>query len=292
MASQLNFHPKKILCPVDMSELSDLALKYAHVGASVFDANLTVLHAMHFEYPRYLSSDLTTRVLAELDNAKQTVAKEIEAHIRSVLGAVEDVGYHVIDTPPAEAVMQALSDKAIDLVVMGTHGYSGFKHWMLGSVTESVIHQSKVPVFMVRQKIDDFIDTSQPEARPRINRILCPCNRTEAAARALQVAASLAQRFKAGLTIVRIEESGSKDTDGLSDWIQNTVKDTLDIDVITQSGPAAQQIVSLAKTQNCDMVVIGAHDKPFEQGRVMGRTTELVLRHAPVPVLAVPFQDQ
>ena len=43
MASQLDFHPRRILCPMDMSELSDLALKYAHVGASVFDADLTVI---------------------------------------------------------------------------------------------------------------------------------------------------------------------------------------------------------------------------------------------------------
>ena len=235
------------------------------------------MHAIHFEVPRYLSRDLTDRVLAELDNAKQTVAKDVETHVRSVLGEIGDVGFEITDSPPAEAVMQALADNAFDLVVMGTHGYSGFKHWMLGSVTESVIHQCQLPVFVVRQKIDDFIDTSQPQSRPAIDHILCPCNRTVTAARALQVAADLAQRYKARLTIVHIMESEAVAENDLSEWMQDILGDTQNIDVITQTGPAAEQIVSLVKAQNCDMVVIGAHHKPFEQERVMGRTTELAV---------------
>ena len=53
MQSAREYNPRQILVPLDMSELSDLSLKYAHVGAQVFDADITVLNAMHFEYPRY-----------------------------------------------------------------------------------------------------------------------------------------------------------------------------------------------------------------------------------------------
>lgn len=293
MKSPLSFHPRQILCPVDMSELSDLALKYACVGADIFDANLIVLQAMHFEYPRYLSRDLTNRVLAELKAAKLSGKQALETHVRSVLGDLGglkgSIHYQVTDRQPAEAVMQALTDHPIDLVVMGTHGYSGLKHWMLGSVAESVTHQSPVPVFIVRQKINDFIDTTQPDTRPLIGHILCPCNRTVSAGRALEAAGALARKFKARLTVVRIVESSSKEAEDFSEWVQETVGKAPDMDVVTQSGPAAQQIISLAKKQKCDMIVIGAHQKPFEQERVMGRTTELVMRHAPVPVLAVPY---
>jgi len=293
MESRPTFHPKHLLCPVDMSELSDLALKYAHVGASVFNASLTVLHAMHFEYPRYLSKELSTRVLAELDNAKIAGRHEVEDHVRSVLGDIDNrkigMAYQVTDAQPAEAVIQALSDKAIDLVVMGTHGLSGLKRWMLGSVTESVLHQSPVPVFIIRQKIDGFIDPSQPDSRPQISHILCPCNLTDNAALALEAATALSQRFKARLTVVCVTESDAIKLEDFMGWIKKTIGNAPDIDPVMQSGAPAEQIISLAKKQQCDIIVMGAHRKRFEQGRVMGRTTELVMRHAQVPVLAVPY---
>lgn len=84
------YSPNQILCPVDMSALSDLALKYAYVGARVFNASLTVLHAMHFDAPRYLSRDLTAHVLSELETAKLSVREEIEAHVHGILGTAVD----------------------------------------------------------------------------------------------------------------------------------------------------------------------------------------------------------
>ena len=297
MDSRLSFNPKAILCPIDMSELSDLALKYAHVGARLFNASLTVLHAMHVEVPRYLSRELTAQVVKELDNAKTAGSQELEAHVRRILGETDSknvrMRYRVTDSEPAEAVMQALTGNQADLVVMGTHGYSGLKHWMLGSVTESILHRSKAPVFIVRQKITDFIDTTQPEAMPRIQHVLCPCNLTTTAGHALQVAAALAGRFGARLTVLRSMESGATtDEKDFPAWIQKTVPDFHDIDFAVRRGTAAAQAIGLARELNSDLIVLGAHHKPFEHSTVVGRTTELVLRHAPVPVLVVPYRGE
>ena len=289
-----SFHPKNILCPVDMSPLSDLALKYAHAGARVFKASLTVLHAVHAEYPRYLSEEFTSRVLKELKTASAVARQQTMEHVQRVLAGAESkvpIRYETADLEPTEAVMQALSADRTELVVMGTHGYSGLKHWMLGSVTESVLHQAKVPVFAVRQKIHDFIDPAQPGADPRIRHILCPCNLTLAAGRALQVAAALADRFNARLTALRVRETGAaEDGRDLPAWIRET-GGSPEIDCVERKGEAALQIFDLAKSLNADLIVIGAYHRPFEQGTLVGRTTELVLRHAGVPVLSVPYRD-
>lgn len=288
----LNF--KNVLCPVDMSELSNLALKYAYVGARFFKASLTILHAMHFDYPRYLSRELTTHVLKELKDAEAVVREEVETHTRRILGTDGqpphiDIRYQVASLEPAEAINQVLENNQADLVVMGTHGYTGFKHWMLGSVTESVLHQSKVPVFTVRQKIDDFIDPLEPEAIPRIKHILCPCNLTEAAGRALGVAADMAARFEARLTVLWVpEDDAATDKAVFEDWLRNTIEDAYPYDVEIRRGRAPEEAFGLSRELGCDMIVIGAHHKMFEQGTIVGRTTELVLRHAPVPVLSVP----
>jgi nucleotide-binding universal stress UspA family protein len=295
MQSSGTAHFRQIICPVDMSALSDLAIKYAYVGARQFEASLTVLYAMHFDYPRYLSSNLTAHVLKELENAKSAARREIEGHVRRVLGDKGNhvkIGYHVADTEPAEAILLALDQKEGDLVVMGTHGYSGIKHWMLGSVTENVLHHSPVPVFTVRQKINDFIDPAQSEAQPRIRHILCPCNQTVTAGQALQVATSLADRFEARLTILSSQESDAVvDEAALLEWSRKRATGGTAIDAVVRKGAAAEQAITLAKEMNCDLIVIGAHHQTFEQGTVVGRTTELVLRHAPVPVLSVPHYN-
>ena len=276
-----------------MSELSDLALKYAYAGAHVFDGSLTVLHAMHFDTPRYLSRDLTAHVLSELENAKLTVQKELKAYVRSILGSAVDalsVTYRVTDILPSDAILQLVDTNAMDLVVMGTHGYSGVKWWMLGSVTESVLHQSKVPVFAVRKDIAGFIDASRPDEWPRIRHILCPCNMTDAAAHALQVAVVMAGRFNAQLTALwslEAKEPGGEQE--FQEWIHSVIADLATVIPVIRRGEAAGQVIGAARELNCDLIVISAHYQPFEQGIVVGRTTERVLRHAPVPTLTVPY---
>jgi nucleotide-binding universal stress UspA family protein len=184
-----------------------------------------------------------------------------------------------------------LDQNRTDLVVMGTHGHSGLKSWMLGSVTESVLHRSKVPVFVIRQKMDDFIDTTRPEAKPNIRHILCPCNSNAAAGQALQVASAIAGRLNAHLTVIRALDSATEaDEEELTFWIRKTADVSVDFKTVVRTGTAAPEAIRLAKEQNCDLIVLGAHHKPFGQDMVMGRTTELVVRHAPVPVLAVPYQ--
>jgi nucleotide-binding universal stress UspA family protein len=288
------FYPRKILCPVDMSELSDLALKYAHVGARVFNASLTVLHAMHVEYPRYLSRDLTDHVLAELNNAKASIVQRLANHVHKIIGDASDnqvtFDFKASDLPPAEAVMQATADTKADLVVMGTHGYNGFKHWILGSVTESVLHLSRIPVFTIRQKTNGFIDTAVPESLPVLGHILCPCNLTQSAEQALRVAVDLAEKFKAALTVLWSVKPGTPSPETqLREWVQHIVQSTRPVDIVVRRGSANTDAIDLAMEKNSDLIVIGAHHKPFGQGTIVGHTTERVLRTAPVPVFSVPF---
>lgn len=288
------YKPKQILVPIDMSELSDLALKYAHVGAHLFDAQLTVLNAVNFEYPRYLSKELTDHVLKELNRAKLDARRHLSEHVHKVLGdtAIKtDIDYRALDIDPAQAVLNTAEETKADLIVMGTHGFSGFKHWLLGSVTEKVLHLSKVPVFTVRQKINDFIDTNDPDARPDIRHILCPCNMTPSAATALQKAASLSQRMNAQLTV--LYSTSSKNTaqemDQLKMWTKETLPEASSVDTIIRQGDAADQVMAVTDQLNIDLIVVGICHRPFAQGTAVGRTTEQVARHASVPVLAVPY---
>ena len=192
-----------------------------------------------------------------------------------------------------EAILDFMKQTSIDFIVMGTHGYGGLKRLRLGSVVENTLANATVPVFTVRQKTHLFIDTSRADSTPVLERIVCPSNISETAATAMRHAAALAERFGALLTVLHIRETDidgdiSKDEEKLCAWISNTVNVQCDVKPMVRDGHAAEQIISYAGKNKDDLIVLGAHHQPFLEATFFGKTTELVVRHAPCPVLITP----
>ena len=296
MNTPVVFHPSSILCPVDFSALSDLALKYATVGARVFDATLVVFHAARFELPAYFTSAQADALSREHRAEQKQVKDFLRLHARKLLG--KEAGqirlqFETADAHPVDATLAAARKSRADLIVMGTHGRGGAKRLWLGSLAENVVRQADVPVFIARQKQHEFINTSSPQAVPRIETILCPVNFSEASRSALRHAVSLAQQFKARLITPCIIEPGDKlgiaeAKRELGSWLEEIAAGDCDARIVTKRGQAAEQIVSLVTKTKADLVVLGAERRSSLQTWLSGDTTETVLRHAPAPVLVVP----
>ncbi len=284
-----------VLCPVDLSAISDMALRYAAVAARQFKARLTVLQAERFELPRYLTRDTKTQLADEIERAKGHVAAELQHHTEAILAAAMaplQVHYAVETAQPAAAVLRWGREAQVDLVVMGTHGLGGFKRIMMGSTAEAVVRQSDVPVFTVRPRAQAFIDGQNPAADPAIGTILCPLIPEPAFLGALHYGAALAGRFGAVLKVLQVVEDDTPlDQAGarLREVAAAAIGQGCTWSAEVRAGRAAEQIVSLAGSRSADLLVIGARRRPFADVAILGRTTELVLRHAPVPVLAVPL---
>jgi nucleotide-binding universal stress UspA family protein len=289
-----SFEPKRILCPVDFSELSDLALKYAAVAAREYDATLHVLHAETFELPRYFSRSESDHLIQELARAKTGLRNHLAEHVQKVLqihAKGMDLKFEVIETHPVGAILDFTKQAAIDLIVMGTHGYGGLKRLRLGSVAENTVANATVPVFTVRQKTHLFIDVTRADSIPVLEKILCPSNMSETAVFALRHAAALAERFGAVLTVLYIGDKDadiSKDEEKLCTWIADTVKVECEVKPMVRKGHAAEEIISYARENKDDLIVLGARHQQFLEATFFGRTTELVVRHAPCPVLITP----
>jgi nucleotide-binding universal stress UspA family protein len=295
MKTSRPFHPARILCPVDFSDLSDLALKYAAAGARAFSATLVVFHAQRFTLPPYFTpgqiAELTRQHRAEQERAKQF----LRLHVRRILGVQADelsMKFDLVDAHPVDAVLDAAKRHRADLIVMGTHGRGGAKRIWLGSVVENVVRQAGVPVFIVRQKQHEFIDPSGPQSVPGLRTILCPVNFSPAARLSLGHAASLAQQFKARLVTACILEPGDSHglagaKEELSSWLGQLDATHCEYEVMARKGRAGERIVSLATETKADLIVLGAQKRsPLLTWR-WGDTTEFVLRQAPVPVLVV-----
>jgi nucleotide-binding universal stress UspA family protein len=296
MNDPFSFEPKHILCPVDFSELSDLALKYAAAGARDYGAKLTVLHAAIFELPRYFSRTQREKLIQEMSRARKAIQREVAKHVKKVLGqstAGLTLKYEVVEAHPVKAILESAEKKLSDLIVMGTHGRGGLKSLVLGSVLENVVRNAKIPVFTVRQKQHEFIDTNLTSSAPRLEHILCPVNMTEGARKAMAAAVSLAERFHAYLTVLYTSETEApgdllKADKKLRAWLSDAVKTQSDLKPVVRSGDAAAQIIAFAKEEKEDLIVLGGQHNPFLEATFFGRTTELVLRHSPVPVLVIP----
>jgi nucleotide-binding universal stress UspA family protein len=300
MTFSFSFEPKRILCPMDFSELSDLALKYACVATREYNATLHVLHAETFELPRYFSRSENDQLIQELASAKTSLRNHLAEHVQKILGIHAnglDLKFEALETHPVGAILDFTRQAAIDLIVMGTHGYGGLKRLRLGSVAENTVANAPVPVFTVRQKNHLVIDVLHADSIPVLEKILCPSNISETAVIALRHAAALAERFGAILTVLYIRERDhhahiSKDEEKLCAWLEDTVKVQCDVKPMVLSGHAATEIISYAGENKDDLIVIGARHQKFLEATFFGKTTELVMRHAPCPVLITPFLSE
>lgn len=293
----LSFEPKRILALVDFSELSALALKYAAVGANQYGAELLILHAERFEVPPYVLADEYDRVLSELRQRRKEAETFLVNHVREVLGSASEfltLRFLIVEAHPVDAILSVAENESVDLIVMGTHGRSGWQRFTLGSVTEKVVREAQVPVFVVRQKEREFIDVSNPQAAPKLERILCPVNFTPVAQKAFRYAVDIATRFNAHLTALYIAERDNEEVEKakeqLCQWLPTDLENLCSIEPVVRKGQAAEQIIAFAREGNYDLLVFGAEHRPFLQSIIFGTTTELLLRHAPIPKLVVPYR--
>lgn len=137
----------KILFPTDGSDGSNVALEHAIDLAKRYDATLEGLYVGDQRSLAGLAGDMDRENIRE---SQQSLGREA---LETVRAAAEAVGIDVETTQrsgiPAESILETIEEDDIDLVVMGTHGRTGFKRALLGSVAENVVRRSSVPVHLV-----------------------------------------------------------------------------------------------------------------------------------------------
>ncbi len=143
---------KKVLVPLDGSGLAECALRHIiSLAAEGSLGEVTLLNIVKFDLP-WLDDDAKAinldEIRAPLFAASGKYLAKIEARLRSKGIAVKKEtieANHLADT-----IIEYARKKKMDLIVLSTHGYSGFKRLMLGSVAFGVMSGSDVPVLLIR----------------------------------------------------------------------------------------------------------------------------------------------
>ncbi|HAB17224.1 MAG TPA: universal stress protein [Verrucomicrobiota bacterium] len=152
----LRFHIGTILVPMDFSNHSRHALRYAQSFAEQFGARLCLLHVVEpvvptgeFGYAPVLPEDLDDQRLKSARAKMQTLVSELGTNV-----TVEPIVH--LGRAWKEIVETARATPA-DLLIISTHGYTGFKYALLGSVAEKIVRHAPCPVLVVRPEERDFI---------------------------------------------------------------------------------------------------------------------------------------
>lgn len=273
---------QNILCPVDFSELSALALRYAALMAGCGQARLAVIYANTFLPPPYFTEgqlrDLEQQHRASFGDAERALRRFVDDTLGPGAPGVET---RVVEGLPVDGIHAFSAMFKPDLIVMGTHGRSGPNRWLLGSVTERLLREAGVPLLTVRQQEK----SSDPAA---IRNILCPVNNSPAAREALAVAAELGRCFGAGVTALHVREGKQHDAiPDLCAWVSEENRAACTIREEVREGEAASAILSAAAEMPYDLLVAGASHHLFFDSTVLGTTTVRLARHARCPVLTL-----
>jgi len=144
----------QILCPVDFSDLSSAALRYASLLARCGNARLVVAYAQSFSPPPYFTEGQVGELEHQFRDAFQGAEAALRRFVDAELGAEAGPGTEVkvVEAMPVDGILRVTRDIKADLVVMGSHGHGHMHHLLLGSVTEAVLREGEVPVLLVKAR--------------------------------------------------------------------------------------------------------------------------------------------
>lgn len=142
---------KRILIPLDGSILSEAVLPHAETIAKVMEAEVVLLNVIPSIAPEF-----SVPPLASTLNAFQDAQAEMKNYLKGMCSKLEKEGlrvtYLIREGAIAETILEVAESMQADMIAMSTHGRTGAERLLLGSVTEQVVHHSRLPVMVIRPK--------------------------------------------------------------------------------------------------------------------------------------------
>jgi nucleotide-binding universal stress UspA family protein len=290
-----------ILVPTDGSEHAERAADHAALLAEAFDATVHLLTVVDIEG----SAGPFSAGGVDDDYVEQRTADQREAlaEQRATLPETIRVETTVVTSTPAEGILDYVRDTDIDLVVMGTHGRSGLRRYLTGSVAERVLRLSPVPVLTVRATDASAVSSGYGD-------ILVPTDGSERAKAAVAHALALADAFGSTVHAVSVVNVGDIATgaeasvppdllDELEDAATAATEaianeaDAAGLDSVTAvwTGRPKHDLLEYVGDHDIELVVMGTHGRTGLDRVLLGSTAEALVRRADVPVVTVSEND-
>jgi nucleotide-binding universal stress UspA family protein len=295
----------RILCPIDASEPSAQAALQAIAFARWSGARVTALHVTTPSYAVALEL-LPLVTEQQRADAEEALRGWMCTRFRQAFKSGISVDLLVKCGTPAQEILACATELPADLIVMGTHGESGFDHLVLGSITEKVLRLARCPVLTVPPH-------SVATSRLPFERILCALDFSDCSLAALEFAMTTAMGSGAALTLAHVlewpwheppppafDELPRAEAEALGAYRQRREQQALDrlkalapeglrdrCHTRVSHGRSYVEILRLAADEQVDLIVLGVHGRNAIDMAIFGSTSSQVLRRATCPVLTL-----
>lgn len=289
----------KILVPLDFSDLGSKALHSAEKLANLFNGSITPFHSYlplnEVDGGPYMFG-MSASSIEDYDEIEDAL------HDRLSELAKEEVDPSLVTEPlisignPAQSIVE--EGKAFDMIVMTTHGRTGFSRFFLGSVSEKVLRTSHVPVLIVNQE-RELSD---------LNRIMVTSDFSNHSKDAFPLAKEIARKANAKLEVVNILSFDPQHDDEpdeskmevrkqrlnvLAKEMLHDIGDLVETKMIVSSETPHEAILNYNLNNPHDLIVMSTVGRTGIDYLMMGSTTANVARHVKSPVLSVnPKTDE
>ncbi len=285
---------KRILVPLDGSNLAELALAYAEELAIAFNSEVTLFYVSESKEEQY-------RRMHRL--YMEEVAERVKEHFKK-RARVKTV---VMGGEPAEEIIEYAEKNDVGVIIMASHGRSGIKGWVMGSVASKVLHTTKVPVMLIRA-------TKFSKKEPRqwlLERVILPLDGSKAGEAAVPYVKKLIEGLGSEVILFGVVAAGQhvRTLGGLDyilypeqevEVIKTEAREYLDklsqrlavkkgkVSVSLKIGDdIAEEIIKFARRKRVGLIAISAHGHSGIEKWVFGSVANKIVQLSKIPVLVV-----
>jgi len=304
---------RRILCPIDFSDFSRHALDHALAIAKWYDSTITLFHACSLvSVAAYAPGTPMLPAAVPTPDDLEALLASMKRFAETEAGGSVPIQFEIGEGNAAAEILDRASAIPSDLIVLGTHGRTGFERLTLGSVAEKVLRKATCPVLTVPRNVPDAV----PALPVLFKRILCAIDFSDCSTHALNYAMSLAQEADAHLTVVHVIEVSPeipaeiplelpKTVGGplslreymavaeqdrrarLEKAVPESVRAYCTVETVMATGKSYREILRVASEHESDLIVIGIHGRGAADLLFFGSTAQHVVRQASCPVLTL-----
>lgn len=285
---------KKILVPLDGSELGEMALVYAKELAIALNSEVQLA---------CVTERRDNETLQVYGVYLGKVAERLRTQVK-MINSESDVKTVVINGEPATALVEYAEKEGIDLIIMMSHGRLGIMRWAMGGTASKIIQRCRIPVLLVR--------ASQvlPKRRPVqvFKKILAPLDGSSIGEAALSYVKTIVKALNCEVILLRVVEIVQRvhTVGGLDHFVYSEQQiermedealkylekarqqfDKGNVKIILRTGDPAQEIIRLSTEENVNVVAMSSHGKSGIMRWVMGSVSSKILQAGEAPLLLV-----
>lgn len=274
---------KKILVPIDFSETSEAATANAIILAQLLKAEVILIHIIENNWNQFsilLQEQIMPPSIQDIEKAIEKKMNALQKKISKTSGIIPEV---FITTGNIHfEIVKFSEEKKVDLIVMGTHGMSGYNEMFIGSNAQRVVTLSEVPVLTMQKKY----------SKPEFKNILIPIDNSTHSREKVNLAVIIANLFGAFIHILGLPDTKDKLEINKFDTKIKSVEDFFNSaglknkTTIVRGDNLGKAAITYATKNKCDLIIINTGHESKINDVFLSAFVQQIVNHSKIPVLS------